>query len=115
MKKKPTQSTNKLTSCNQDIFDNGIEVFYTNSIPSNAMDVWVKQIAQISNEPVDWSFRGGIAVVKTTGNIPAVKQIIIKLLPEHNALQKKAYEESKTKSKTYGEYTPSYTFPDQMK
>jgi len=70
--------------CDPDIFKNGKAVFMTHSIPSNAMERWVKMVAEKSGQPVDWSFSGGRAVVKTTGDVMVVRAAIKALLPEHD-------------------------------
>lgn len=62
----------------------------TNSIPSNAMERWVKKVAKKSARPVDWHFVGGRAVVLTTGDKKVVTEAINKLLPEHDRLFRKA-------------------------
>lgn len=76
--------------CDPDILEHGESVFMTHSIPSNAMEGWVKQVAAKSGQPVDWHFFGGRAIVKTTGSVDAVRAAIEALLPEHDALFKKA-------------------------
>ncbi len=39
--------------CDPKIFDEGVQVFMTDTIPSNAMEYWVKQVAELSGQPVD--------------------------------------------------------------
>jgi hypothetical protein len=77
------------TPCNPDIFENGRAVFMTHSIPSNAMEHWVKMVAERSGEPVDWHFAGGRAVVLTTGDVRTVRAAIKTLLPEHDEAWRK--------------------------
>jgi hypothetical protein len=76
--------------CDPDILKNGKPVFMTHSIPSNAMEGWVKMVAEKSGQKVDWHFVGGRAVVLTTGDVGVVAATIVTLLPEHDALYKKA-------------------------
>jgi len=78
--------------CQQDIFDDGEPVFLTWSIPSNAMEQWVKKVAEKSGQPVDWHFFGGRAVVKALGDLKAVRAAIEELLPEHDELFYKAID-----------------------
>jgi len=88
--------------CNKDIYDNGTSVFITHSIPSEDIEKWVKKIAKLSGQPVDWHFFGGRAVVLALGDIQKVKDTIKTLLPEHNELQKAEFE------KLNIPYKPSY-------
>jgi hypothetical protein len=74
------------TLCDRHIFEHGTAVFMTHSIPSNAMERWVQKIKQASEQPVDWHFVGGRAIVKTTGDVFKVRVAIEKLLPEHDQL-----------------------------
>jgi hypothetical protein len=80
------------TPCNQDIFDNGEVVFVTSTIPSNAMEGWVKKVAEYSGQPVDWHFAGGRAVVLALGDIEKVHEAIAGLKPEHDKLFRAAVE-----------------------
>lgn len=76
--------------CDRDVFENGVAVFMTNSIPSNAMEGWVRLVALRSKQRVDWSFIGGRAVVRAIGDIPKVVESIKALLPEHDQLYRNA-------------------------
>ncbi len=72
--------------CDPEIYKSGEVVFVTNTIPSNAMEQWVRAVAKESGQPVDWHFVGGRAVVLALGNTLRVKVAIRTLLPEHDAL-----------------------------
>ncbi|MEK7545493.1 MAG: hypothetical protein AAB554_00275 [Patescibacteria group bacterium] len=72
--------------CDQDIYENGEHVFTTDTIPPNAMDGWVKKVAKLSGQRVDWHFVGGRAVVRALGDITKIKKAIAKLMPEHDRL-----------------------------
>lgn len=76
--------------CDQDIYRNGTVVFVTDSIPSNAMERWVKQVAEASGQPVDWHFVAGRACVKALGDLERVKAAVERLMPEHDRLYAKA-------------------------
>lgn len=76
--------------CAPDIFENGEPVFMTHSIPSNAMERWVRLVADDCKLPVDWHFSGGRAVVLTTGDLATVRAAIEKRLPEHDAAYRAA-------------------------
>ena len=72
--------------CDRDVFDHGTCVFVTHTIPSNAMEGWVKNVAKLSGQRVDWHFSGGRACVRALGDLNAVERAIEKLLPEHDEL-----------------------------
>ena len=59
--------------------------------------MWVQDVAQEANVPVDWHMAGGRAMVLALGNdedIQKAKDAVEKLMPEHNRLQNKVYIES---------------------
>lgn len=78
--------------CESDIFKNGECVFVTSTIPSNAMEGWVKHVAEISGQRVDWHFVGGRARVLALGDIEKVKLTIEALMTEHDRLYQKALQ-----------------------
>lgn len=81
-----------LDQCDKNIFQNGTVVMVTHTIPPKELEIWVRKIAEESNQPVDWHYVGGRAIIKAIGNIDVVYEVIQKLLPEHDALYKKAFE-----------------------
>ena len=72
--------------CEAGVYKNGEVVFITNTIPSNAMEGWVRKVAELSGQRVDWHFFGGRAVVKALGNIGKVLEAIEELRPLHDQL-----------------------------
>lgn len=78
--------------CNLEIFTQGEQVFITNTIPSNAMEGWVKKVAKASGQPVDWHFAGGHARVLALGDLKKVAAAIAELMPEHDRLKMEASE-----------------------
>lgn len=76
--------------CDTEIFENGTAVFITHSIASNAMEGWVRRVAEESGQRVDWHFTGGRAVVKAIGDLHRVCDAVERLLPEHDALFREA-------------------------
>lgn len=78
--------------CNDKVFENGTVVLITSTIPSNAMEGWVKQVAERSGQPVDWHFFGGRAVVKALGDIAKVQRAMEELKPEYDRLYIEAFE-----------------------
>jgi len=52
------------------------------------MEGWVKQIAELSGQPVDWFFAGGQAVVLAMGDLSRVQLAIEQLMPEHDRLKR---------------------------
>lgn len=81
------------TPCNDKVFKKGTCVCITHTIPSNAMEGWVKKVAKLSGQPVDWHFAGGRAVVLALGDLKKVREAIIKLTPEHDRLFNAATKE----------------------
>ena len=80
--------------CNDEVFKKGTHVFTTHSIPSNAMEGWVKQVAERSGQRVDWHFAGGRACVLALGDLEKVKEAIAELQPEHDRLFQEALNKS---------------------
>lgn len=78
------------TPCDEQIYRKGEVVFVTHTIPSNAMEGWVKKVAELSGQRVDWHFFGGRAVVKALGDIAKVEATVQQLMPEHDALYEQA-------------------------
>jgi len=77
------------TPCDAQIFEKGKVVFIGDSVSSNAMERWVKRVAEVSGEPVDWHFAGGRALVKTTGDLKKVKLALDSLKEEYAVLRKR--------------------------
>jgi hypothetical protein len=67
----------------------------THSIPSNAMERWVKQVAARSGQRVDWHFIAGRANVLALGDLARVRAAIAELMPEHDRLKKRATREDR--------------------
>ena len=78
--------------CDPKIFAEGTPVFATDDtiLSSNAMEGWVKQVAALSGQPVDWHFIAGRAEVLALGDLLRVKGAIVELMPEHDRLRKQA-------------------------
>lgn len=81
--------------CDDEIYNNGELVFVTHTIPSNAMEGWVKKVAKVSKQRVDWYFCGGRAVVLAMGDLKAVTKAINDLMPEHDKLMAKSLRKLK--------------------
>lgn len=77
--------------CEREIYEQGEVIFVTHSIPSNAMEGWVKRLAAASGQRVDWHFCGGRAVVKALGDLSRVRATLVALMPEHDELQRKEF------------------------
>jgi hypothetical protein len=67
--------------CNPEVFSHGEVMLVTHSISSNRMEQWVKKVAKISGQPVDWHFVGGRAVIKALGDITKVRSAMDDLFP----------------------------------
>lgn len=78
--------------CDKEVFSKGTSVFVTHTIPSNAMEEWVRKVAKASGQRVDWHFCGGRANVLAIGNLDLVRQAISDLMPEHDRLMREEYK-----------------------
>lgn len=76
--------------CDPKIMREGTHVFTTDSISSNRMERWVKEVAAKSGQPVDWHFFGGRAAVRALGDIGKVQSAIQELTPLHNQLREES-------------------------
>jgi hypothetical protein len=57
-------------------------------LPANATEAWVKKIAAVSGQCVDWYYACGCPQIYTTGSVKKVNKAIDDLLPEYE----EAYE-----------------------
>jgi hypothetical protein len=78
--------------CDPKVFKHGTCVFVTTTIPSNAMEEWVRKVAELSGERVDWHFAAGRACVLALGDLEKVRVAILLLRDEHDRLYCKACE-----------------------
>lgn len=85
-------------ACDNEVFENGTCIFIGDSVPSNAMEGWVKQVATDSRQRVDWHFVAGRAVVKALGDIDQARASLTKLLPVYNDLRNEALEKFNPRS-----------------
>lgn len=60
----------------EDVFKNGQHVFTVANIPAAKIEEWVKAVALLSGQDVDWHFVGGRGVVLALGDISQVRQAI---------------------------------------
>ena len=75
-------SSTELSPCDKKVFKKGILVFTSNGEDSDFFDEWVKRVAKLSGQRVDWHYGAGVATVKALGDISKVKQAMAELLPE---------------------------------
>jgi hypothetical protein len=105
---------NQKNKCDDDIYQNGECVFVTHTIASKDVEKFVKAIAILSEQPVDWHYFGGRARILTTGNIKEVENTIIRLLPIHDQMYDSAME--KLNLQTYpNEYPRGFPQREQNK
>lgn len=76
--------------CDPDIYRNGATVLITHTIPSQAIEAWMRCVAALSGEAVDWHWAGGRAAVRTTGDQEKVKGAIALLKPALDHLMAQA-------------------------
>lgn len=82
-----------LPPCNPTIWREGTCVYVPDwYVPSNAMERWVKRVAEVSEQPVDWHYFGGIPRVLALGDLERVKTVIEELSPELERLRQITYD-----------------------
>jgi len=81
----------KIKNCDKKVFEKGTSVFDGHpSIPTEEMEKWVKRVAELSKQKVDWYPAGGNRIVRALGDIDRVKQAIAFLKPEYDELEERA-------------------------
>lgn len=76
--------------CDKELHEKGAVVFIGHSIPPNAFEGWVKELARRSGQRVDWHYVGGRNVVRALGDLARVKDAISATMPEYERLQEQA-------------------------
>jgi hypothetical protein len=71
----------ELPPCDADVFSHGRAIFVTHTVPCAEIENWVRAVAKLSGQRVDWSYYGGRAVVRYLGSELAVREAIEYLLP----------------------------------
>lgn len=82
-----------LNKCDSEVYNNGMVVFFTNTIRSVRMEEWVQAIAKDSGQRVDWHWCGGRAVVLALGDLHKVRKAIIRHKNMHDLFLKEAINE----------------------
>lgn len=62
--------------CDPDVFKDGSLVLVIGGVPSLQIEEWVKLIARMSDQRVDWHFAGGRAQVLAIGDVGLVRECI---------------------------------------
>jgi hypothetical protein len=81
--------------CDQDVYNNGVEVFLTHTIAAKDIEKWVQAVAKLSGQKVDWHYAGGRAIILTLGDTYKVKEAIKNLRSMHDEAYRKASSEFK--------------------
>lgn len=76
--------------CDRDVYASGTLVMMTHTIGSQEMEKWVKKVAELSGQQVDWHWAGGRACVLALGDLTRVRAAIKEMMPEHDRLQTEA-------------------------
>ena len=61
--------------------ENSTTVLMTASVKSGLLEEWVKDVAKLSGQEVDWGFIGGRAIVSAIGDLEKVHQAMEQLRP----------------------------------
>ncbi|MFH1621108.1 MAG: hypothetical protein ABIB04_03415 [Patescibacteria group bacterium] len=64
----------------------GKVVFVTSVQNRDMIEVWVKKIAAVSGQKVDWHFLGPSVCILAVGDLHLVKLAIVKLIDEHDQI-----------------------------
>lgn len=76
--------------CNKKIFKKGTHVFTMHSLGPNAIEGWVRKVAERSGQSVDWHYAAGRACVLALGDLDRVRAVLEELRPEYeNQLKEK--------------------------
>lgn len=65
----------------------------THSIGSADVELWVKKVAELSQQPVDWHFCGGRARILALGDTQRVRTAMLELRKEHDDLFYRQYKD----------------------
>jgi len=74
----------------EDIFKHGEIICTTNTIAKDAMNDWVRKVANKSGQQVDWYLRRDHIHIVAMGDLEVVRSTIRELTPEHDGLYRKA-------------------------
>lgn len=75
-------------SCDTEILERGVLMFVTDTIPASEMESWVRKVAIMSGQKVDWHYNpsNGDIYVRALGDLYKVSEALRELMPEHNSL-----------------------------
>ena len=88
-----TRLTQMSNQCDPEVYQDGTEMFMTNTISSDDMEDWVKMIAADSGQRVDWCYAMGRAHILALGDLNRVKKSILKNRKVHDEGYTKAVRE----------------------
>lgn len=71
--------------CNPDVFKSGDYVGWLHGPGSNAIERWVKALAEKTGQRIDWHFVGGRARVLALGDVNAAREAFEAAIPELKA------------------------------
>lgn len=81
----PLDSSN-LPPCDPDVFARGVPILVSNTIRAVDFEPWVRKVAGLSGQRVDWHYAGGRAIVLCLGDVAAASAACVALRAEHDAL-----------------------------
>lgn len=79
-------------TCDPIIAKHGDVMFTTGIGPAESIERWVKSIALVSGQKVDWHYSSGRAHVLAVGDMARVKQAIRETMGEHDAIWREDYK-----------------------
>jgi hypothetical protein len=78
-----------LADCDPEVYRDGELILHTQNIDYHDMEAWVRRVAEESGQRVDWHPTGGSPCVLALGDLAKVRETVLRLLPELDALQEK--------------------------
>lgn len=75
-----------VADCDAEVFAKGTCVLMVGTITPNRMERWVQEIAAETGMRVDWNYAAGRAIVRALGDVPLVRDVVDRKLPELEAL-----------------------------
>lgn len=88
---KHTKRMSEPLPCDEEVRQNGVRVFMASNVPPHAMERWVKMVARLSGQRVDWYY-GGFAIVRAIGDLAKVKSWMVILLPILHHIQRREFD-----------------------
>lgn len=71
------KSTSLLKPCNSEIYKNGKHIITISGGSAKLIQRFVDELADYSDQPIDWHYFGGTGVILTTGDVSKVREALM--------------------------------------